>query len=232
MTDPAKPRLATTLVGSVVVLTIVMGLTQAVTNQADGVPMGQALLAVYGSSAFWLDLMVPLIVLVVGFQLLWGPFWKWIARPSSKAAVRFSAFNRVRLISTAGFVTYATAILYGIYKQSAQGVPWANIVGNSLGLIYVVVLAFFVLLIWVRPSAEKAKALDSGDYSRINDERHAQVVMRSAQSTVLLALGGILVVGSLAEMLFFRSMPIRSFAAAALLLVVWQLLYIYWDKRM
>lgn len=144
-----------------------------------------------------------------------------------------SAFSMLRWLATVGFLVYAGTMVYGVWRSATSGISLASTLGTmSLGLVYGLFLAVFVVLIWLKPSTEKARALETGDYSKLDDERHQQVVMRSAQSTLWLAIGGVLVVGSLVDMLLYRRMPIRSLVEAAILMIIWQFAYMSWEKRM
>jgi len=215
-----------------VFLTLVIGLMQAVATQDEGVSIVRTAVEIFGSQRFWLQMILFLAVSISVYMLLWSVFLKGIPRvKGSKKGV--SNFSRMRWLGTVGFVVYAGTILYGICRAIRQGVPLGTALGTmSLGLVYGVFLGMYVLLSWLKPSAEKARALETGDYSKVDDERHKLVVMRSAQSTLWLAIGGVLVIGSLVDMVVYRRMPIRSVVEAAVLMMVWQLSYMQWNKRM
>lgn len=84
---------------------------------------------------------------------------------------------------------------------------------------------------WLSPSEEKAKAVETGDYRRVNDERHRLLTMRSAQTAVTIAIAAILVIGSAVDVLVGHTYPVRSFSEALLLFFVWQGAYVYWKGR-
>ena len=112
-------------------------------------------------------------------------------------------------------------------NKTTTGIPLATTLGAmSMSLVFGGLLTFLVLLMWTNPSREKIRSLETGDRSRLDDERHKQVVMRSAQSTLWLAMGALLVVGSLVDMLVYRTMPVRSVIEVVMLFMIWQLSHI------
>lgn len=220
------------MVCTAVFLVIVMGLMQALSDSSDGSSMFVRIQEVFQSRQFWVGLILPVVIFNICFNLLWGPFWKKFVLQRGSSG-RSGSYNRLKWLSTVGYALYVVALGIIVWKGTGDGLSLAQSISrSSLVLVYGAVIGFFVLLSWLKPSEEKARAMETGDYTRVGDERHLQVTMRSAYSTLGYAFGAILVVGTLVDILIYRTLPVRSFVEAGVLLMIWQLSYMSWNKRM
>lgn len=213
-------------------LVIVLGLMQALNDSNDGSSLVVSIQEVFQSRQFWVGMILPLVIFNICFNLLWGPFWKKFVLQRGNRG-RLGSYSRLRWLSTVGYALYVVALGIVVWKGTTNGLSLVQALSrSSLVLVYGAVVGFFVLLIWLKPSEEKARAMETGDYTRVGDERHLQVTMRSAYSTLGYAFGAILVVGTLVDILVYRTLPVRSLVEAGVLLVIWQFSYMSWNKRM
>lgn len=219
---------------SLLAVVVIIGLMQALPQMSTGTPAASAVIAVFTSVEFWRRTVLPVIIFLIVFNLTFPWAWeKLIVRRGRGGRAAPGAFQRNRLLSTACGIWYLGIFGWGIWRRMAAGATLGAAVADlALMAVTAIVSGFFLLLAWVLPSEEKAKALESGDYRRVNDERHQLVAMRSAHTAVGFTLIGLLTVGSAAEILLYHTYPVRSFVEAGAVLVIWQVAYMFWNRRL
>ncbi len=233
-TSPVRRPSSRAMLASLVAVVIIIGLMQAIPEMSAGTPASAAVGAVFTSLEFWRRTVLPVVIFLILFNLTFPWAWeKLIVRKDRGGRAAPGAFQRNRLLSTACGIWYLGIFGWGVWHRMAAGATLVAAVADlALMAVGAVVSAFFLLLAWVMPSEEKAKALESGDFRRVNDERHQLVAMRSAHTAVGVTIIGLLTVGSAAEILLYHTYPVRSFVEAGAVLVIWQVAYMFWNRRL
>ncbi|HEY3316289.1 MAG TPA: hypothetical protein VGL40_13555 [Bacillota bacterium] len=228
--DPARrPSVAVTALyalGSI----IMIGLMSAVPALALGHSVSEVLNGIFLSPKFWVATGLPVVAFSVAFMVSYPYLWRnLIVR---RGRVPGAAYRRGLLFATASGLLYLFVVARGLWNRISGGMTVAEAL-SSLVIQLILAAALVIVLVydWLSPSEEKAKAIETGDYRRVNDERHRLLAMRSAHTVLSIALVAILLVGSAVDILVYHTYPVRSFVDAGLLLFAWQAAYVYWRRR-
>lgn len=140
-------------------------------------------------------------------------------------------WRRLRLVSVIGalpLLVFAAAYLAYVLMGGEGTEGWEWIALLPLALVVAGSLVF-----WLRkPTPEYLHALETGDRSRLEDER-AQRVGGAAAATTLSILWPILLFGGvLYDVLIRGELPIRSAAELAIILLIWGLASWHWNRAL
>ena len=228
--DPTRrPSPGITVLGAFGAVMLI-GLMAAIPALAGGAPALDALSGVFLVPRFWVATALPVaafyVLYVQAFPLIWRHLVVSPGRPAG-------AWKRNLYFSSACGLFYVLIVARGIWVrvESGQTVPEA-LSEIILAVIAGVATVAMLIYAWLSPSEEKARAISSGDYSRMNDERNRLVAMRSAHSVLSAALIAFVTIGAAVDILTYHGYPVRSFIEAGALLAGWQVAYAYWDGRL
>lgn len=227
-----KPKMSWTLI-SVVAIFIFISIIYAQQELRTGVTWSEALDNVWHAKDFWIGMMLPLVVFLTTFP--WLMYWvdrKYITKPNEAGRPSPGVFGRVRAVALAGCVIYLVQTGFMFSKAYSQTGSLSDALGKTgLMLVYGVFIGIVGILAIAAPSEEKIRAAETGDFSRVYDERYEEVVHLSAKTTLWAVIALLFIGGSLVDMLVYRTMPIRAWIEGFAVLLVWQLAYSYWNKR-
>lgn len=151
--------------------------------------------------------------------------------PSAKTPVEAGQmrWQHIRRILVIGFVPIllvtAGMILYHLITGQWQDIDWLLV---GMLACYTVVL----LVYWRnRPGPERLYAMETGDVSRISDERMQQIQGKAAQVTINIFLIFLIFVGIPYETIVMGNWPFLTFIEFVILLVVWTIMTTYWNRR-
>ena len=140
-------------------------------------------------------------------------------------------WRRLRLVSVIGalpLLVFVPAYLAYLLTIREGGEGWEWIAPLPLGLVVAGSLLFWLK----KPTPEYLHALETGDRSRLEDER-AQRVGGAAAATTLSVFWPILLVGGvLYEVLILGELPIRSAAELGIVLLVWGVASWHWTRAL
>ncbi len=229
--DPGRrPSLVTVglyILGAIVLI----GLMVAIPALAAGIPTREVLGKIFLNVRFWTGTGLPVAAFAVVFVLTYPLFMRYFVIRQGRLPA--GGWKRGLYFATACGLLLVMALVHGVTTRVAQGMTVLEALSD---LILVVIMAAVTVLMliynWLTPSEEMARAIATGDYTRVSDERYRLLAMRSAHTALSVALVAILGVGSAVDILTYHTYPARSFIEAALLLAVWQASYAYWERKL
>jgi len=128
------------------------------------------------------------------------------------------------LLALASAAAYLASILAG--GGGTEGWGW-------IALLLLALFAAGALLFWLRkPTPEYLHALETGDVSRVQDERAQRVGGAAAVITLNISLLILLFGGVLYEVLFRGEWPIRTGVELVIILLVWSLASWHWNRAL
>lgn len=228
-TNANRPSLITPAVSTLIGLFFAAIFT-ALPDLQRGKDFGPALRQVLTSPGYWTGLGIGLIVIIFMVWLVIPFFFGWIRR--NEGSREGDVWKRYRLVTTIGMVVFlvGTAIAYTHKMLSGETVGPDQCV--FIGAIAAAYLALLIYLWAVKPSSEKVRAIESGDSSRLVDERYQLVQGRSAVTTVYSMMLIILTGGGLYDVIVTRMWPARSLVEVILIFVIWNIAYAGWNKKL
>jgi len=140
-------------------------------------------------------------------------------------------WRRMRLFATIPALAFIliTAGWVSFIMLTGKDLPDLVLIMLGLAVFYAVV----VMVYWiVKPTREYLYAQGTGDRSRIDDERAQAVKGKAAATTIPVFLGVIMLVGVPYEMLVQGVLPVRSYAEAGVILLVWGLASRHWNRKL
>ncbi|MHB0886019.1 MAG: hypothetical protein ACYC6I_09900 [Bacillota bacterium] len=229
--DPSRrPSLAVTslyALGSI----ILIGLLATIPALVAGVPASDALGGVFLAPRFWVATGLPVAAFAALFTLTYPFLWRHLV--VGRGRFPTGGWKRNVYLSSASGLFFLFVVARGVWNRVAGGMTVLKALSDLI-LVVIMAVATVLMLVyaWLAPSEEKARAIETGDYSRLRDERHRLLAMRSAHAVLSVALIVILTVGSAVDIFTYHGYPVRSFIEAGVLLAAWQAAYAYWDRRL
>jgi len=229
--DPSRrPLLAVTVLytlGSIVLI----GLMATIPALAGGVPALNALSAVFLAPRFWVATGLPVAAFAALFTLTHPILWRHLV--VGRGRFPAGGWKRNLYLSSASGLFFLFVVARGVWTRVAGGMTVLEALSDLiLAVIMAVATVLMLVYVWLSPSEEKARAIETGDYSRLHDERHRFLAMRSAHTVLSAALVAILIVGSAVDIVTYHGYPVRSFIEAGVLLAAWQAAYAYWERKL
>ena len=140
-------------------------------------------------------------------------------------------WRRLRLVSVIGalpLLLFVAAYLAYLLTVGEGGEGWEWIALLPLGLVVAGSLLF-----WLRkPTPEYLHALETGDRSRLEDERAQRVGGAAAATTLSVFWPMLLFGGVLYEVLFRGEWPIRTGLEVGIILLIWGLASWRWNRAL
>ncbi len=146
---------------------------------------------------------------------------------------RFSVprWQRLRLlVIVASLPMVLVTLARMIYLLVVRSASWES----SDGILVAFALAGLVMILacWrTTPSPERAYAIETGDNSRLKDERYRLVEGQAANTTLSVFLMALLFGGVLYETLVTGQWPVRTLVEIALICVILAGSILYWNRR-
>ena len=140
-------------------------------------------------------------------------------------------WRRMRLFATilALPIVLLTAAWVGYDLLAGNDLPEHVLIMLGLAVCYAVVAMVYWI---VKPSCEYLYVLGTGDRSQVDDERAQEVKGRSANTTLRIFLGVILLAGVPYEVLVQGVVPVRSYAEMAVIFLVWGVTSRHWKRKL
>ena len=185
-----------------------------------GAPIGQAAAEVVIARDYWVQIAVMAIV----FSVIWVLTARLIDRRPGRR------IRTMRLIVTIGVLPYLLIapylIINAVLSGEWEGTHW------FLVAMWVALLAILIAQWAVRPSPERREAIETGDFTRVQDERFQAVQGRSAVTTLNILVILLFVGGILYDVLVTRQWPFRSFVEIILIIVIWSIAGWWWNRKL
>lgn len=174
---------------------------------------------------------VPVVVMALAVLLYVLIIRRVTAGPGTAAAPGAVQWRRLRLVVTIGvfpFVAFVAArLLYLLVTGGA--VEESDWIAIGLGVFFGALVAGYWI---IKPAPEYLYALETGDRSRMDDERAERVRGRSAVTTLSIFAVALFLGGVLYEVLVQGAWPIRSSSELGLILLIWGLASRYWNRAL
>jgi hypothetical protein len=139
-------------------------------------------------------------------------------------------WRRLRLVAVIGallaLVSVALFLAAGLAGGGIEGWEWIPLL--LLGLF----AAGALLLYWRKPTPEYLHALETGDHSRLQDERAQRVGGAAAAITLSIFVPILFFGGVLYEVLVRGEWPIRTGVEVGVILLVWSLASWHWNRAL
>lgn len=194
-----------------------------------GASMGEALRAAlpFHRPADWVFVLVAALTLTT---------WVWFVFIRRGAGGHGTApgaviWRRLRRVSVIGaLIMLAYVAVHSVYflmgGDGVEGWEWMCLL--PLGLFAAGALLFYRR----KPSPEYLHALETGDLSRVQDERAQRAGGAAAVITLNVSLPILLFGGMLYEVLFRGEWPIRTGLEVVIILLIWSLASWHWNRTL
>jgi len=184
-----------------------------------------ALHGLWGSLPFLLlwCLVVTVFLLVV--------YARDVPAAKTPAAAGRARWHRLRVVVAIGVIPFLLLAPGVMLYHLATG-QWQQDIDLLFAGMWVISAAVFFAFWRDRPGPERLHALETGDPSRVNDERMQQVQGKAAQITIIVFLGLLVFVGVPSETIVAGNWPVIIFVEIATLLIVWAAATAYWNRRL
>lgn len=139
-------------------------------------------------------------------------------------------WQRWRLVTAILAVPFLLIALVGMTYHLATG-QWQDL-DWLLAFLFVYFAAMLACLWLQRPSSERLYAIETGDRSRIMDERAQLVQGKAAQTTLSIFAAVLILGGGLYETVGLGRWPLLTGVELLVLLSVWVAAATYWDRRL
>lgn len=227
-TSPFFRRILIMMPVGFLVIVISMFATAAMFARQDGLAPGPAALKALQQLP---QKLLPVVVgITAGFGALLLLFGKKPAQQDSPVERGRATWQRWRLVTAILAVPFLLIAVVGMTYHLATG-QWQDL-DWLLAFLFVYFAAMLACLWLQRPSSERLYAIETGDRSRIMDERAQLVQGKAAGATLSIFTGVLILGGGLYETVGLGRWPLLTGVELLVLLSVWVAATTYWDRRL
>lgn len=184
-----------------------------------------AIISVTGNVSFWLYLMMFAFTAVIFFLITYA-----LVLRKQTHAVTGKRYQILRWVVTPGgilmLITGSIQLIHALQTGTWSFIEWINLFSMIVWLIILYSYWF------VRPSPERLEAIETGDYSRLLDERTQLVNGKGAHATLMIFLLFLFILGPLYDILVTHQWPVRTFIEIVLLAVIQTVSLTWWNRKL
>lgn len=221
-----KPQITLkSIIGSTVAVFAFISGAYALQDLKEGISIVRAFSDVWSSRQFWVEMMFPIAIFMLCFPLVFIGLWR-------RFVLGKGAMQRVRFITAGASAIYLVSIIYqAVRVYGRTGDTAAVLEKMGLSFVYGGFVLFVLILTLLFPSEEKAKAMETGNFDKLYDERYLQVTRASAHTSLIAVIVLLLTAGSLVDILVYHTLPIRAWIEGLGSLAIWQISFLIWNRR-
>lgn len=218
-----RPSARTMIVVTLLTMVFIISMN-ALPAMRAGQNTWEALCGTVQEASFWREQVLPIGLMYALMLLVFPTVYERLIRRRDVQEHRLS-WTLNRWLITVGGLVFILGTAVPVVTNLLRG-KFYSIDQLAFTTLMWLLYGGLILVFWLRkPSEEWMHGFETGDHRRSLDERYQVVMGKSAVTTLYWTMALLLVVGSFYEILVNRVWPARSLAEAAIVFVLWSVIY-------